>query len=109
MKTKECPERYCDSAERIITFGSEECKKLINLNEDDCISCKGRISIKTKGGNIESKKPTIVMLTKGKKLKNGDFVVRDDGITIIKNDGGVIHGPNNVFMPEGNYFRVMWK
>jgi len=55
------------------------------------------------------KKPTIVMLKKGSKLKDGDFVVLDDGITIIKNDGGVIRGPNNVFMPEGYYFRVMWK
>jgi len=40
MKQKECPERYCDSAERVITFGSDECKKLLDLDEDDCVSCE---------------------------------------------------------------------
>ena len=59
------------------------------------------------------KKPQIVMLKKGSKIKAGDLVIREDAAYIIKKFelacGNFVHGPNNCYMTEGYYFRITWK
>lgn len=63
------------------------------------------------GSNM--KKPTIVMLKKGSKVKPGNIVVRDDGVIVVEESKGCcgmrVRGQKSEDMPEGYYFRVVWK
>jgi hypothetical protein len=61
--------------------------------------------------STHEKKPQVVMLKRGSKLKKGDFVIPQDGnvLMITSGDGDTVRGPNSFHLTEGYYFRIVWK